>query len=110
LIGNRTPAEEQSMQRLATDAEVMGKVQVLMRRAFVELAASFASIDAVLADRAIHNIETMFAAEAVALREKLSERVAVKDLDAAFRATIGPLREMTQTARQTVQQAGKPRH
>jgi hypothetical protein len=80
----------------------------LMTRAFRDLAASFAVVDAPAADRAIHEIEATIAAELDIFLKKLPKGV-VLDRETMM-SMVGPLRDMTQGARALIQQTGKPAH
>ena len=80
----------------------------LMSRAFRDLATSFAAVDAGLADRAIHAIETTIAAELEAFCKKPPEGVRI-DVTAIGRV-ITPLRTMTQDARRQIKGVTKPSH
>lgn len=82
----------------------------LMRRAFRDLAVSFAAVDAEAADKAIGRTELMVAAEFTAFREKPPKGITAGQVSAMALEVIPPFREMTQEARHLVQQAGKPKH
>lgn len=82
----------------------------MMRRAFRDLAVSFGTVDANLADRALHRIEISFVTDFENLLKKQPEGIARQQMGAAFAMAVEPLREMTQEARRLVQQGGKPKH
>jgi len=78
----------------------------MMRRAFGDLAVSFASVDRGAADKAMHAIEVLVAAELTALRDKPPKGIVVPI--EALKEIAGNFREMTQSARNAIQQAAKP--
>lgn len=82
----------------------------MMKRAFRDLAASFATINPALADEAVKRIEIMVATEMDRMIKKPPEGISVTELRAAIAQAVGPFREMTQSARHMIQQAGKPKN
>jgi hypothetical protein len=82
----------------------------LMSRAFRDLAVSFAAIDGPIAAAAIQRIEADIAINLRAFREKPPEGITRGIINAAMLEIVPPLREMTQGARQLVQQIGKPKN
>lgn len=82
----------------------------MMKRAFRDLAASFATINPVLADEAVKRIEIMVATEMDRMIKKPPEGISAADLRGAIAEAVGPFREMTQGARHLIQQAGKPKN
>lgn len=82
----------------------------MMQRAFRDLAASFATVNPALADEAVKRIEMMVAAEMDRMIKKPPEGISAGELRAAIAEAVGPFREMTQGARQMIQEAGKPKN
>lgn len=82
----------------------------LMTRAFRDLAAGFATIDPVRADAAVRDIEKMTVAEFERMLKEPPEGITVDELKASLVEVIIPFREMTQSARAMIQQAGKPKN
>ena len=97
------------MKDLDRDAVAHDWTMTLMRRAFRDLAVSFAALDPRAADTAIMRIEQMVVAEMQKLVDKPPKGVTVAQIKAATVEVIMPFREMTQEARALIQQAGKPR-
>lgn len=97
------------MKNPSREAAAFDWQMTMMRRAFRDLAVSFATVDARLADQALMRIEQ----DAVAGMEKLiqqpPEGVTASQVKAIAVEMIIPFREMTQEARALAQQAGKPR-
>jgi hypothetical protein len=83
----------------------------LMRRAFRDLAVSFAAIDPRRADAAIRDLEKAVVAEFEALlKQPPPDGVTIEEMGATFAEVVIPFRDMTQTARNLIQQAGKPKN
>lgn len=82
----------------------------MMKRAFRDLAASFATVNPGLADEAVKRIEIMVASEMDRMIKKPPEGISVGHLRAAIAEAVGPFRDMTQEARNLIQQAGKPKN
>lgn len=80
----------------------------LMSRAFRDLAAASATVNAGAADRAIHGIETLVAAEMTKFCDEPPEGIAADQAAASVIPVVRLFRDMTQGARQFIQQAAKP--
>jgi hypothetical protein len=98
------------MELPSRDAIAFEWSMTMMNRAFRDLAASFAAVNPALADEAVKRIEQMVAAEMDRMIKKPPEGISVGNLRAAIAEAVGPFREMTQSARQLIKQAGKPKN
>jgi hypothetical protein len=83
---------------------------MMMKRAFRDLAASFATINPSLAEEAVKRIEIMVATEMDRLIKNPPEGVSDRSIRASISQAVGPFREMTQAARHLIQEAGKPKN